>query len=573
MGQPGATNTLTYQLHGVLHEFALTGDAVRLGRAEDSELVLPADTQGVSRRHATLVWEGGQWIVVDNNSTNGTFLNGRRITREPLANGDLLEVGVIRFTYHDLRPPSIEEDVQITDSGSAKGSIFMEPAEMERLLGGLVDSLPGAGAVCYGEVQFQRAREVEFRGEQTAGQDRDGRIGLNMFTQVGKALLSTADLNTMFERILELALKNVPAQRGVICLFDEATGRVKPSCFRSSSGESRKMRISRTVINATLQMRRALLVADAGVDSRFAEAASFKALAIQSAMCVPLICSGKILGLLYVDTANRLKPFDDVHLEVLTGLALFSAVALEQARLRDEVAREQKIRAKLSRYHSPAVVDQICSFATGGAAAGEMLAEERNVTVVFSDLSGFTAASEKLSPPDVVKMLNRMFTRLAAAVFSYGGTLDKFMGDGMLAFFGAPLHYPDHQERAVRAALMMQQSVAELNADVPPEQKILVRIGINSGPAVVGEMGSADRHDYTVIGDTVNLASRLESSVAKPGQVVLGPLMGEPLAHLFHLVKLSPVKVKGKELPVEPWLVMGARDEKRTASSTSLPHS
>ncbi len=602
---PSGGYKLTYEVNGEHREYQMVGDRVRIGRAEDCDLIMPKG--GVSRRHAILTLENGEWYLADNGSTNGTFCNGVRITKERLRDSDLFELGSVKFKFHNLRPvgpvtPTAEDAVEFEGVQSVKGSIFMD--ELESPSGRLADMVrekpqpidqdapfgqraplgrPAAQELpigqSLGEMQIQKMMKMpldaaEYEPSMIGGaENKDWQArglgkGVEIFAQVGEALLSTADLTGTLESILSLAFKNVPAQRGVICLYDEKTTRVTPTVFRSPDKDpKKKIRISRTVISSALQSKQAVLVSDAGSDSRFSEAASVISLAINSVMCAPLICKGKVLGLIYVDTKSRVKPFDEPHLEILTALALFSAVALEQARLKEEVAKEQRIRAKLSRYHSPSVVDQICASAAQGTAAEEMLAEEREVTVLFADLSGFTAASEKLTPPDVVKMLNRLFGKLATAVFDYRGTLDKFMGDGMLAFFGAPIDAADHQERAVRAALMMQQSVALLNADMPPDRHVRVRIGMNSGPAVVGEMGSPERHDYTVIGDTVNLASRLESSVAKPGQIVLGPTLGEAVKHVVSLERLPPVKLKGKELPVEPWLVLGLRDIKNTESS------
>ncbi|MCA9070908.1 MAG: adenylate/guanylate cyclase domain-containing protein, partial [Planctomycetaceae bacterium] len=170
-------------------------------------------------------------------------------------------------------------------------------------------------------------------------------------------------------------------------------------------------------------------------------------------------------------------------------------------------------------------------------------------------LCGFTAMSEKLKPPEVVRVLNNVFELLGEAVFHYKGTLDKFMGDGMLAFFGAPISQPNHAELAVRAALKMQQDLIEYNEKLPKgTAHIGMRVGINSGPVVVGDIGSKTRKDYTVIGGTVNLASRLESSVAKPGQVVLGPSTYDLVKNDVSCQKLEPVPLKGINTPVAPYL-------------------
>jgi adenylate cyclase len=189
-----------------------------------------------------------------------------------------------------------------------------------------------------------------------------------------------------------------------------------------------------------------------------------------------------------------------------------------------------------------------------------MVAEEGEVTVLFADIIGFTPLTERLGSAEVVRVLNRVFEQLTEAVFEFEGTLDKFRGDGMMAFFGAPIPLPDHGIRAARSALRMQQRIAELDILSEDLPRLSLRIGINSGPVVVGDIGTPERKDYTVIGDVVNTASRLESSVAGPGQVVLGPATYERVKHRFRCEALDEARLKGKRNRVQPYLLLGPSD-------------
>jgi adenylate cyclase len=189
-----------------------------------------------------------------------------------------------------------------------------------------------------------------------------------------------------------------------------------------------------------------------------------------------------------------------------------------------------------------------------------MRSMEREVSVLFCDFAGFTGFAETLAPSEVTQVLNRAFERLTAAVFAEEGTLDKFTGDGMMVFFGAPLEQPDHALRAVRTAVRMQRALAEPVADGVPLPPLALRIGVNSGPAIVGDIGTPARSDYTAIGATVNTASRLESTVAKPGQIVVGPATYEAVKGRFHCQPLQEQALRGMTRPIQPYLVLGDRE-------------
>ncbi len=183
------------------------------------------------------------------------------------------------------------------------------------------------------------------------------------------------------------------------------------------------------------------------------------------------------------------------------------------------------------------------------------------LTIIFTDIRGFTRLSEGASPTQVVEMLNEHLKAVSDIIIAHGGWVDKFMGDAVMAFFGAPIAREDDNLRAVRAAYEIQIAINQMSAVREKEGKPPVRIGIgiNSGEAHVGIIGTRDKMDYTVIGDTVNVSQRLES-IAKPGQILISSRVATAIVHqAFELKSLPAVKVKGKEEAVEIFEVLAKK--------------
>jgi adenylate cyclase len=204
----------------------------------------------------------------------------------------------------------------------------------------------------------------------------------------------------------------------------------------------------------------------------------------------------------------------------------------------------ERVRRLFARYTSDAVVEEVLK-------QGQLVltGEKREVTVLFADIRNFTGLAESLPAEEVMALLNDVLGRLADAVLAWGGTLDKFLGDGLMAVWGAPIQGKDDPLSAASAALQMLGAVAERNRDFPNRPHIELGIGINTGEAIVGSLGNARRTEYTCIGDTVNVASRL-CSLAGPGEVLLGEAIARKLSTLAEPEALAPVRMKGKALPV-----------------------
>ena len=257
-----------------------------------------------------------------------------------------------------------------------------------------------------------------------------------------------------------------------------------------------------------------------------------------------------------LDVRRSEGSFADRDRWLLRALASQFSIGLENARL------YRQLDGLFRQYMSPDVATALLADPTQAALGGEVA----EVTVLFADLRGFTPFSERTPPDRVVGMLNQYFGRAVPVLLANGGTVVQFVGDAVMALFNAPARQPDHAVRAARAALGMQaaiEAVAERETDWPR-----FRVGVNTGPALIGNIGSDEFRNFTAIGDTVNLAARLEQEVAEAGQVVIGPTTQAAIKHVAIVRPLDPIEVRGKRDPIACWVLEGLKDDPTTWSPT-----
>jgi adenylate cyclase len=541
---------------------------VVVGRSVVCDLVI--DDEAIARKHVEIVRGPSGYSVTDLHTRSGTVVNDVAITTKDLKDGDCIVLAPnsatpARLVFSLLGEPSplssviLSDDVIPTsvlasiDLRSFSQTLSDKPGDWPRHLHAkTADSARAAAAIA------------------AAGRQRFQLSALGLFKSAGEALLASDNLAAMLQTVIDMIVEHLPGRRGVICIVDEASGTIEPRYYGAARSGHQAFAaeppaapfvVSRSILSEAIRVRQAMLISSPQDDPRFDGANSVRDLGIRGAMCVPLYYNdtlrneGKVQGIIYVDSQQGGLSSDAQELEMLTVLALMVAGGIRQLTLRADVLRERTLRSRLERYNSPRVVEQILRH--DRRLEEEMLAEEAEVSVLFADLCGFTALADDWPPAEVVRVLNEIFEQFTAVVFSHDGTLDKYIGDAVMAVFGAPLQQADHAARAVRTAIDMQRQLQAYNAQHARRPPLAMRIGINSGRVIACDIGSPVHKAYTVIGDVVNVASRLERSVAQPGEIVVGPVTYEQVKNEFHWKALEAVQLRGKRGLIEPWRLRG----------------
>ena len=363
----------------------------------------------------------------------------------------------------------------------------------------------------------------------------------------------------------------LPVDRAFLLLEEKGALQLRVSRLKSKQRATSdgSAPYSRTIVDMVVRQKVAVLTSDAQADERFEAGMSIRIQQIRSAMCAPLWNRDSVIGVIIVDSPLHVGSFTEKDLDLLTALANFAAVAIERARLHERVEEEKRIRGRLERYHSPQIVEEIIGDVDATGSFDK--ARTKTVTILFADLVGFTTWSEKMAPEPLAALLTQFFTLASDAIFSQDGTIDKFIGDAVMAFFGAPIDQPDHAARAVSAALKIREGVVEWNKErnARGESPIEVRIALNTGEAIVGEIGSERRVDYTVLGNAVNVAARMEEFVASAGDICIGPATYEAIKGQFRVAQMGHFSLKGLSTQVPMYKVIAATSPEETLDAAT----
>ena len=492
----------------------------------------------VSKEHCLVTFGDEVYWLQDLGSRNGTYVNGIQIRgKTRLRDGDTITLGSTRVIY-------VQQEVEDTRA-LAVNQVTINPTQREDTATAIRSKMP---ALASNARQF--VPESQIADDSTLRSDYEK---LRIAFELNQAIGTELDIHALLEKILEKAFEFTNADRGVILLLD-AEGVPVPSAVKNRRGGDEQLELSQTILNEVIDNRNAVLSSDATMDSRFGGSHSIILQGIRSTMCVPLLFADELLGMIHLDTRIATGVFTEKDLQVLTVFANAASVQIANARLAKRAESEAIARSNLSRLLSPNLVEQVVK----GTIAMEKGGLLREATVLFSDIRGFTAMSERLDPRNIVSMLNEYFEIMVDIVFHHEGTLDKFVGDEIMAVWGSPVGQIDHTDRAVHAALDMMKALDDFNRFrvANGEDAINVGCGISTGKLVAGYMGSTRTLSYTVIGDTVNLGARLCSHAA-PGEVLVSTAVVNALGPRLRYEERASAEMKGKTGRVPIYRVLG----------------
>ncbi|MCO5168426.1 MAG: FHA domain-containing protein [Planctomycetes bacterium] len=539
-----------------------------IGRDPSCALVV-AD-RAVSREHALVrPEEGFGFVLEDLDSRAGTFVNGVRTRKAVLQDGDAIRLGgtVLRVRapqgglVGEVRPEHVEVvktrfmptarltldavrfRTRVRDLSEAAGASSGEAAPLDEGDDRPTSRLP------VDEPPSQPIAEEPAPDDAAAVARR-----LELLCEISTSLAAIHD-PTRLTRETALRLFGMFPQARRIGFFEleedprggDAVLRPRYLVDRSAREQGARVRVSHSVLQMAVAQRQAVLSEDVSLDLRFKGTQSLEEAGVQSIICVPLCLGDRTLGALYLDASDPARPFDPGALRLVTGVAAILAASFENARLFARVQAETVRRASLERYFSPDLVERVLKGEVPLARQGQLA----RGTFLFVDIRGFTRLTEVTPPPVLVSALNAYFATMQRIIFRGGGTVERFGGDSILAYWGVVDVDPRSPLRACRAALAMQAEVFRLNPELEAEgrPRLKVAVGINSGEVIAGEVGSPERYEFTILGDAVNLARRLEGQ-ALGGEVIAG---AATIAHLGDAALHRPlpaVAVKGKAQPV-----------------------
>ena len=549
---------VTWNYKGLTSEFYLERDDFVIGRLAGEfkpQVQLNLDMR-VSPKHARVWKENGSWWAEDLGSAAGTFLNDERLTDAmTVGEGSVLKLGNSQLCWEETvaveqtqrpassapRPPgqSSRPSVPATSGSSAGGG---DPAAaggvpanvLQRSDGSQVLILSAMGARQDAPMFFDTSRE-------------DSQLRIAQLLELPLLMAGETELGAICRKVLNRVVDLIPgAERGAFLVLDPETNKLALRAGIPAGNPP----ISRTLIKKAAQDGCGFIWNDD--TGAMDPSASMKQHAITSGIYAPLMWRGEVMGVLCVDNPHRTAAFQDEDLRFLMAVAHYAASAIANHHMQKRVTDYSVVLESLLTNFSPKLRGKLVEKArTTGLKPG---GERSEVTLLLSDLRGFTKACAGMEVEDVVAMLNDYYSELVQIIFEHGGTIDKFIGDAILAVFGSPEADPDKHGNAVRAALAMQTAMTRLNGGRRQRGQPAcdLGVGLHTGPVLHGFIGAKERLEFTVIGDAVNITARLADG-AGAGEVVVSAELHAHIRHDF-LTEEKMIPIKHAE-PMKVWRV------------------
>ena|GEM_PF-837169 len=533
----------------------LTGISV-IGRGEACKLQI-LDPK-ISREHAVLRPEADVMVIQDLGSSSGTLVNGMQTQRASLRDGDLIQLGDTQLRVRISRgaPPSGEgeigtvmpADISLGDSGEIPpGDVDLISSRYTPTTRFTLDAV----RFRLGDLEQEQAHAAAESSAEAAPTE-EGERQLTELVGASIDATRTQDPDRLVRETAARLMRMFPTARrvGVFDLVEHSVAsKIEPRFVvdRHVKPGTDRVRISESVLRAAIQERRAILSGDAANDPRLAQMRADDKIDASSIMCVPLIVGDRVLGALYVDSPPETEAFDARDLRLTTGVASVLAAAFENQSLFRRVQAEAARRSNLERYFAPGLVQRVMAGEVPLARQGR----SAQGTILFVDIRGFTRMTDSTEPAVLVGMLNIYFTQMQQIIFRSRGTVERFGGDSILAYWGIVEQDPDSALHGTCAALRMLAEVHMLNPRLQKEGRPTLRIGVgvNSGEVVIGDVGGPERYEFTILGSAINLAQRLES-MAGAGELIVGSETIQALGARALHVPLPPTFVKGKDVAV-----------------------
>lgn len=514
--------------------YPLVSGSNSIGRGLDNHIVLMHPS--LSRHHAQLtIQDNGQVVLKDLDSLNHTYVNDQQIQQCQLKEGDLVRFGTIDMQITWNLTATVPNSRPIITDGSLSILSRFAPENSRIELQDLLEpDIPGKSGI---------GLKLKQQDDQTRSVDK-----LKILLEVSQQLSSPKELGELLDKILDLLFEIMTVDRGLILLVNPQTQELEQKAIKFGSGIPTGLRFySTTITNFVYASGEGILTDDAARDQRFHESRSIVQQAIHAAMCVPLKPRDEVIGVLYTDNLSIRAIYSQEDLEFLAGLANQAAIAIDNARLYNKIQAEAILRTKLERFFPQNVWKKLSE-------ESQLEVIDTKVTVVFADISRFTELSSRLEPRQVITMLNEYFSVMVEGiVFQFEGTLEQYIGDALLAVWGAPYQHPNDAERAVKAAIAMQKAVTQLNQRWAKRWNfnIQIHIGVNTGIVAAGNIGSEQLFQYGTIGTTTNISSRI-CDVAHAGEILISQSTLNELKQCdVPIQRLPPTSVKGISEPLQ----------------------